>query len=254
VSDILQNAQRYGVTNTKRSDSPKSHNGQILEKNVIGFDCSGFVTHVIIESGYRIDYHPTGGFLKSKAFTDIPPSSAQPSDIIMFNGHVGIVVEYDHSKFLGRFIHMSGKNNVGKIATSFFITKKSSYKLLSKQNGPQLLAPDGTYITFGTDRTVTGFRRIKSDRYSAEIDLHLNGNNPNPTLSPLGTSVYSKYLRKQQKEAAAAIQTKSVPRYKTNIKTKSVPFKKASLRQLLKYKKLLLTNFRRYKHYFLIED
>jgi hypothetical protein len=255
MSDVAQNALRYSNKNTRRSDPPNPHNGENINKNTVGFDCSGFVCHVIIESGYRINYESTGALLKSKAFTEIKLfSQVQAGDIILFSGHAGIVIEYDNAKFLGRFIHMSGKNNDGDIKISYFITTKQGYKEFFKLHGDNLLAPDGSYITYGTNMLVSGFRRIKSDRYSAEIDLHVNGSNPNPTLSPLGTSVYSKYLRKQQKEAADAIQTKSVPRYKTNIKTKSVPFKKASLRQLLKYKKLLLTNFRRCRHYFLSED
>src|ERR1039457_2492467 len=166
MSDIAQNALRYNTSNTKRSDPPNPHNGATIDKQgngeaIIGFDCSGFVCHVIIESGYRINYEPCAGLSASKAFTTIDQAETQPGDIILFDGHVGIVIEYDRTKYLGRFIHMSGsKTKPGSIKKSYFVSDANEYRKLFKQNGKTPKAPDGKDIGYGSSRAITAFRRI----------------------------------------------------------------------------------------------
>ncbi len=195
MSDIVQNALRYDTTNTNRSDPPNPHNGQKVDKQesgeaIIGFDCSGFVCHVMIESGYRIDYESTAGLAASKAFSDVATDNEQSGDIILFSGHVGIVIEYNSNTKIGKFIHMSGRNNEGEIKRSYFITTKPN---------PKQLDPDGNPFYYGTSRPLRMFRRVNNDRYSAEVDLHINGTNPLPTLRPLGVNVYRNYVLKKPK-------------------------------------------------------
>ena len=63
MSDIVKNALRYNTLNSKLSDPPHPHNGELdgnTSKIRLDFDCSGFVCHVLLESGYRIDYESTG--------------------------------------------------------------------------------------------------------------------------------------------------------------------------------------------------
>lgn len=223
MSDIAQNALRYTDKNTKRSDAPYTHTGERVDPTndsnpVLRFDCSGFVCHVIIESGYRIDYAGTSSLLTSNAFTTIDSySQVQPGDIILFDGHVGIVFEYDHAKSNGRFIHMSGSKNKGGIKKSYFITDANNYmKIFKKEpsdNG-YLKAPDGSSIEYGPHkRKIKAFLRINKDRYSAAVDLHSNsffnyshipGTNQNPILRPLGTRVYSKYISSIDKASKTA--------------------------------------------------
>jgi cell wall-associated NlpC family hydrolase len=243
MSDIVQNALRYNSANTDRSDPPNPHNGQEVGKqddgqSIIGFDCSGFVCHVMIESGYRIDYESTGGLSNSKAFSDVATNEARPGDIILFSGHVGIVIEYDSNTGVGKFIHMRGSNNDGVITQSYFINTKPKSKQLD---------PNGKPFYYGISRKINKFRRINTDRYSTEVDLHLNNSNPNPTLRPLGKYVYTNYKVKTPKtiqskannsssvkrnsdhsrKSTNASQTiankiKTAPKHK-KIKTKSIP-------------------------------
>lgn len=212
MSDVALNSLRYNDTNTRRSDPPNRHHGEleiIADKAFLNFDCSGFVCHVLIESGYRIDYHSTGAFLTSKGFSTVPPEEVQAGDIILFGGHVGIVIEYANSTHLGRFIHMHGKDDVGGIKISEFVSVKST---------------DSNNRYYGTRRAIKGFRRVKKERYSGTVDLHINNSNPTPTLRPLGTMVYSNYVRKTSKPAKTALLDKTghLPAKKP-LKLKSVP-------------------------------
>lgn len=213
MSDIAQNALRYNSTNTKRSDPPNPHNGQLVDKQdngeaVIGFDCSGFACHVIIESGYRIDYESTSSLVISKAFTTVSNEDAQPGDIILFPGHVGIVTAYDSTTSLGSFIHMSGGNNEGGLKISYFVTDQDK---------------NNKSIYYGIRKKIVNIRRINNDRYSAEVDLHLNGSNPQATLRPLGIRVYSNHkVKTPGTKQAAAKNTAKLPSTK-QIRQKSVP-------------------------------
>ena len=213
MSDIAQNALRYNSVNTKRSDPPNPHNGQLVDNQdngeaVIGFDCSGFACHVIIESGYRIDYESTSSLVISKAFTTVSNEDAQHGDIILFQGHVGIVTDYDSTTSLGSFIHMSGRNNEGGIKISYFVTDQNK---------------SDKSIYYGIKRKIVTIRRINKDRYSAEVDLHLNGSNPNAILRPLGIRVYSNHkVKTPDTKQSAVINTTKLPST-YQIKQKSVP-------------------------------
>ncbi len=229
MSDIAQNALRYNMTNTKRSDPPNPHNGEIVVKqenggNIIGFDCSGFVCHVTIESGYRINYESTRGLASSKAFTTVSKDNARPGDIILFSGHVGIITEYDSTTSLGRFIHMSGSDNEGGIKINYFIADQDKYKKLTQQiQKKSLNGPDKKAIYYGVIRTIKDLRRINNDRYSLEVDLHINGSNPQPTLKPLGINVYSKHtIKTPNATQKVAKKTKTSPSTH-KLKHKSVP-------------------------------
>ena len=199
MGDIAQNALRYfNCPNVDRSDYPKPHNGQIIRDNVIGFDCSGFVCHVLIESGYRVDYDGgTSGFKNSNAFTKKNADEVLSGDIILFDGHVGIVTEYDPNTYIGKFIHMNGDNKKGgKITISDFVSDIDNY--VKKFNRKTPINPSGKLFDYyGTTKPITKFLRINNTRYSAQIDLHLNGGNLQPTLRPLGTNVYRNYVMKK---------------------------------------------------------
>lgn len=223
MSDIAQNALRYGENNTKRSDYPNPHNGEIFDKNIVGFDCSGFVCHIIIESGFRIDYGNTSVLLQSKAFMNVTYEAVKPGDIILFNGHVGIVLEYDNSKYLGRFIHMRGKNNIGGIQKSYFISNQDKYEKLFKRINGNHIGPDGKAIIYGTSKHITAFRRVDNKRYSSVVDLHIKSDNSNPTLRPLGTRVYSNYIVKTPKSINKVTKNVKSRPERNALKRKSVP-------------------------------
>ena len=209
MSDIAQNALRYNTENTVRRGNGHN-NGEIVGKQkngdpIVGFDCSGFVCHVIIESGYRIDYVTTGGFSSSNAFSKTPTNNVLPGDVIHFGGHVGIVIEYDSNTGTGSFKHMSGTGEVGEMSFSYFITKQP------KKNQK---TPDGKNYYYGA-RGIVSFYRVNNNRYSAEVDLHLNGSNPKPTLRPLGRYVYRDYVTSIEKAQKAA-------KYKANLENKTI--------------------------------
>ena len=215
MSDIVQNALRYTTTNTKRSDPPNPHNGEIVGKQengnvIIGFDCSGFVCHVIIESGYRINYENTGGLLASKAFNDVLSNNEiKPGDIILFDGHpivghVGIITEFDTTTYIGKFIHMSGGSNKGN-------RKISDFKIPDDRNKSIKLIEG-----YGAKREIVRIRRINNDRYSAEVDLHINGSNPEPALKPLGTRVYSNHKLKTPDTKQTVAKKWQFASYQTN--------------------------------------
>lgn len=230
MSDIAHNALRYNSTNTTRSDAPNFHNGQEIGQQengdvMIGFDCSGFVCHVILESGYRIDYEPTGGLSGSNAFTTVS-DGADHGDIILFNGHVGIVIEYDSTTALGKFVHMSGdRKRGGVIKISYFVTDVNKYSEVSRQpkdRAPR--GPDKMTIIHGTSRPIIALRRVNSNRYSANVDLHMNGSNAKPVLRPLGTKIYSKHILKTNKRSPKRVSTiKAQQPTPIQIKRKSTP-------------------------------
>jgi hypothetical protein len=230
MSDVAQNALRYNSTNTTRSDTANFHNGQEIGQQenggvMIGFDCSGFVCHVILESGYRIDYEPTGGLSGSNAFTTVS-DGADPGDIILFNGHVGIVIEYDSASALGKFIHMSGdRKRGGVIKISYFVTDVNKYSEVSRQHKDKApRGPDKMTIIYGTSRPITALRRVNSNRYSANVDLHINGSNANPILRPLGTRIYSKHILKAQKKSPKRVsRIKAQQPNPIQTKRKSIP-------------------------------
>ena len=187
MSDVAKNALRYyGITNAIRSDAPNPHNGQVVGKlsdgsAILGFDCSGFFCHVMIESGYRINYEPCDGYLKSASFETISENELKPGDMILFTGHIGIVTEYDHASSIGRFIHMSGSNNIGSIKISYFVTNID--KLLHRTDHTQPTGPNIKSIKYGNTKPIVSLRRIKKNHYSNGLDLHLDNSNPNPTLT-----------------------------------------------------------------------
>ena len=236
MSDIAQNGLRYNPTNTARSDCFNSHNGQVVSELkpggvVIGFDCSGFVCHVIIESGYRIDYDATYNLITSKAFSSVSDNNAQSGDIILFDGHVGIVTEYDPSTALGKFIHMSGNSKKGGVLKlSYFVSNEDKYRQLLNQTKVRALrGPDNNTIIYGTSRPVIALRRVNTNRYSADVDLHVNGSNPYPTLRTLGTTVYSDHIRKTQKRSKStkSKKNKNLPSTK-DLQYENVPHKDGS--------------------------
>lgn len=228
MSDIVQNALRYyNCPGVDRSDYPNPHNGQTVGKqsngeSIIGFDCSGFVCHVLNESGYRNDYEPTKALSGSKAFTEKNEDEVMPGDIILFNGHVGIVTEYDPTTYVGKFIHMSGDSSGGEISISDFVSSINKYKQKFKKQLPTN-ASGKTFNYYGTKKPVDKFIRINNDRYSAEVDLHINGSNPQPTLKPLGIRVYSNHkLKTPSTKQTVAKKTKTSPA-PHKLKHKSIP-------------------------------
>lgn len=221
MSDISANAKRYDQKNTVRSDPPNPHNGELVRANAIGFDCSGFVCHVINESGYRIDYESTSAMRQSKGFISIRTEDAQPGDLVLFKGHVGIILSYDKSSTLGSFIHMSGQRNIGVIRTTRFILNHEKYSYASEAANQDVIS----VATNITSQKVLYILRVRTERYSAEADLHYTGQNPFPILRPLGTAIYTKHVRKKPKERvlAAAIGPKRAP-----VQTKSSPTRKGN--------------------------
>lgn len=223
MSDIALNASRYDIDKVKRSDPPNPHNGENVNGG-IGFDCSGFVCHVIIESGYRINYEGTSTLITSKAFTTIPESSVQPGDIILFRGHVGIVMGYTHKIGLGRFIHMSGENNKGRIKTSFFITDCGRYRHASGESDDSPLKdPAGESIRYGVSRPIKAFRRVNGNRYSIAADLHIDGSKPHPILRSLGTRVYSETRLRTTKAQTKIVETRQSLPSPNPLKPQPVP-------------------------------
>ena len=171
---------------------------EILPRYASILIAQGSYCHVLLESGYRIDYEGTGTLASSKAYTTVGAADVQPGDLILFNGHVGIVTEYDTPTLTGRFIHMSGKNNKGTLKTSDFKSPRNDNKSV------KLLYDEG----YATTRPITAFLRINKDRYWSQLDLHINESNPNPTLRPLGTAVYSNYVCKRPKPAKSHLAKK----------------------------------------------
>jgi hypothetical protein len=234
MSDIVQNALRYyNCPSVDRSDYPNPHNGQVVGKqgngeNIIGFDCSGFICHVMNESGYRNDYEPTRALSGSKALTKKTEDEVLPGDLILFEGHVGIVTEYDPATFVGKFIHMSGNSRKGgKIKISDFVSDIDKY--VQKFNKKIPINTSGSpFNYYGTTKPVKEFLRINNDRYSAEVDLHINGSNPLPTLRPLGVNVYRNYvLKKPKANSILAEKPRNLPIHKKP-SYKSVPLRKDS--------------------------
>ena len=64
-----------------------------------GMDCSHFVHHVYQEAGVAYPYTTTHGDWQQSGFTKT--NQPQRGDIIMWNGHMGIIVDPDKKTFIG---------------------------------------------------------------------------------------------------------------------------------------------------------
>jgi hypothetical protein len=130
------------------------------------------------ESGYGIGRECAASYLKSDKFSNISDDDVKPGDMINFGNHVGIVTEYDPETGKGIFVHMSGGNpaNHGSL-------KISPFEVPTKREPKDKKNKNRCY--YGNSRSIKAFRRIKEGFYSADIDLHKNGNNPNPVLQPI---------------------------------------------------------------------
>lgn len=70
-----------------------------------GIDCSHFVWEVLKASGHpSAPYLTTGGIPGSHVWTAVA-GVPQDGDIILFDGHVGIVIDSTHKRFIGAQSH-----------------------------------------------------------------------------------------------------------------------------------------------------
>jgi len=184
MSDISQNATRYDTSNTQRVDTIVKNNGQVYSGSgnttKIGFDCSGYFYHVMRESGYGIERLTASGYQKSNKFYDVSSSNIRPGDMINFGNHIGIVTSYDPETGLGKFKHMRGSNNKGSLKESEFSTNPEIPRY------------------YGTNRPIKAIRRVNEDNYDPDLDLHKNGDNPQPVLQPIPQN-YDKQCELQEK-------------------------------------------------------
>lgn len=105
----------------------------------VGFDCSGFITHVFQHFGLQV---PRSSVEFTHKGVEVPVAQAQPGDLILFTGtdtlstivgHMGIVM--DNSDSL-RFIHSSSGKAHGVTITAlndYYI--KRFVKIISLKNG-----------------------------------------------------------------------------------------------------------------------
>ena len=105
-------------------------NSEIIDceqDELIPVDCSYFVYLAMLENGYAVKYFTTSDFdlyTVGVALYYEKRADAKyiaPGDVVLFEGHVGIVVNYDAKTKIGKFI---GAQNKG-IYTKEFVTDKN---------------------------------------------------------------------------------------------------------------------------------
>jgi hypothetical protein len=110
-SPIVYNSYRYSAANSIRDAGNSTRFGSIVAGKY-SFDCSGFVSRILIDSGYQVTKFSTGevvgsnGELKAGASTwqaKVASSDIKPGNLLYFPDHVGIVVSYDASTGKGIF-------------------------------------------------------------------------------------------------------------------------------------------------------
>lgn len=106
-----------------------------------GFDCSGFITYVFNHFNFKV---PRSSVEFTNRGQEVPASSAQPGDLILFTGtdsavrvvgHMGIVIERNSAGEL-QFIHSSsGKANGVTISPLKGYYEGRFMKVISVKNG-----------------------------------------------------------------------------------------------------------------------
>ncbi|MCZ8227631.1 MAG: NlpC/P60 family protein, partial [Burkholderiaceae bacterium] len=175
MSDIIKNANRYNTSNTFRSDGGGQTRGNYRKNDgaSIGFDCSGLVYHILRESGYDVPYAPSSVMVSAQIFSGnwaTPVNSEvtpiRPGTLVYFNGHVGIVQSYDANAKTGKFLSMTGSNNVGLIKPDELFTTD----------------PKKIDIYWGGQRSYKGFAEVDPNLYDRALDQHANGANPDKAV------------------------------------------------------------------------
>jgi len=113
-------------------------------------------------------------------FSDVSYSNIQPGDMINFGNHIGIVTSYDPETQKGTFKAMSGSNNEGSLKE------------------PEFSTDPGKGLYYGTTRPIKAIRRVDEEYYDPDLDLHVDGSNPNPVLQPIPNN-YDKQCVLQEK-------------------------------------------------------
>ena len=124
MSNFLYNSYRFSAANTSRVDVAGQNRGQLTSDGRYGFDCSGFLWHVLKKSGYDIGVpFDTRSIMASKGVLSdqgkqwqesINSADVRAGDLVWFSGHAGIVVSFDPMTGKGVFRSSTGGNNEGR--------------------------------------------------------------------------------------------------------------------------------------------
>jgi hypothetical protein len=98
----------------------------------VGIDCSNLVQQSLLAAGYNVPYLNTDAIYRNGSVTatalqyyqTVPLNQLQPGDVIVFQGHMGIVQEYS-SETGGGFFYSSQSSTGPAIAP--FTTTGSGY-------------------------------------------------------------------------------------------------------------------------------
>jgi hypothetical protein len=100
----------------------------------LGIDCSHLVQQSLLAAGYNVPFISTTSFLTNgtsgtlttnaaQYYNLVPLNTLQAGDVVLFNGHMGIVADYDASNGTG---HFYGSQTSTGPATTGFSTNGSS--------------------------------------------------------------------------------------------------------------------------------
>jgi len=112
---ILEIASPENFPATKYRRGPSSGKG--IEKET---DCSHFVHEVYKRAGMPYGFRPTAELGQAREFDLLPEKDAQPGDLMLFRGHVGIVDENGKIISALRTRHRKRKTSIASIHRKHF--------------------------------------------------------------------------------------------------------------------------------------
>ncbi len=122
---ILEAADPDKFPATRYRRGPSTAKG--IEKEA---DCSSFVHEIYKRAGLPYGYRPTASLGEAREFDVLPEKQAQPGDLMLFRGHVGIVD--DNGKIISalRTRHRRRKTSIAAIDRRHFKTFKGKRYVL----------------------------------------------------------------------------------------------------------------------------